>query len=169
MWLVGGCGTYRNVVEIWQEKQNAENSDYGQEDTAHGCFSAGTLVHQTSSISTKGGNAHEESSKNVCNAKSDQLAISRDGHVDDAISLFDLVAVLVNHDFDFGGTIAKAFCGDTAFEKAKEGDEERGGECIGDVFHHRWLERKMNLERLARRLQISKDIEALFVPGKAPS
>ena len=106
-------GTYRNVVEVWQQEHHAEDSDQAEEDGTHRRLATCAGVDLAAAVASKGWNRHEQSSKHVGHTQSDQLSVRRHGDIRDSIWLLLFLAIWFDDFLRLGGTGAQRFGGHT--------------------------------------------------------
>lgn len=144
--------TYRQVVEVREQEENAEQGDETEEDGAHRALSASLLVHLASAIPSKRRDATEAPTHKVCNTEGDQLAIRTQLHALDGLAA------------------AETLSSDRRLEEAEESDEKRVRHGFANECDVGGQERPTKDEQAARRsLDVAENLNAQLVPSELPA
>ena len=83
---------YRQVVEVWQEEENADHGYETQDNATHGSLSARRRVDFAPAIPSKSRQCHETSSDNICDSKGHEFAVGAERHTLDTFAMLAFAA-----------------------------------------------------------------------------
>lgn len=144
--------TYRQVVKVREQEENAQQRDETEEDGAHRALAARLLVHLASTIPSKRRDTAEAPTDKVCDTEGNQLAVRTQLHALDGLAA------------------AETLSSDRRLKEAEESDEKRVGHGFADVCDIGRQERPAKDEQAARRcLDVAENLNTQIVPSELPA